>query len=213
VWSSALDRHDVAALAPLYAARVQYYGRTLTRDAVLDAKRAALAAAGDFHQSVVGRVDASPESVGRVALTFTKRSGSGGKTSDVSAKLVLGKEAENFAIVEETDSVTESRKQGGASCEEAASAAVEALPKVKSVIDELLKAAEASGDTAHFGGIGPIEDADGFTASLGLHTEDRFEARIAYTVDRKGHLGVVVDGEPQPIPAPTLRAVERACKR
>lgn len=70
-WSRALDAHDVAALASMYAPRVQFHGREVARDAVLAAKRRALGRGSVFHQSIVGNITVSPSDAGGHTVACT----------------------------------------------------------------------------------------------------------------------------------------------
>jgi hypothetical protein len=87
------------------------------------------------------------------------------------------------------------------------------LPEVKRAISDAQKGVDESDGRANLGGVGPMEDESGFTAGLGVHTAERFEARVWYSVDWAGHLTVTVDGDDLNVPGETVRAVERACKR
>ena len=90
---------------------------------------------------------------------------------------------------------------------------VDALPQVRRATDAAIKEAEQSDGGAAFGGIGPTDDGDGgFVSSTGLHTDERFDARIVTTVDRSGKLTVSVLGEDVAIPAAALEAVRAACR-
>jgi hypothetical protein len=214
-WSEALDRHDVAALSSLYGEKVRYYGRETSRRNVLDAKRAALGPKSTFHQKIIGTIDVHPASDAKEA-TFTKRSGGSGKTSDVVAKLLLRREPGGvLVIVEETDAPSEARRAAHSrdQCESAAAKVANDLPAVKKAVADANKAADESSDRAHFGGIGPIDDDDGgFSVGFGIHTKERYEGQVWYSVDRAGHLEVTVLGEDQKIPAAALHGVEAACK-
>jgi hypothetical protein len=96
-------------------------------------------------------------------------------------------------------------------CEDVAGRVVNRLPSVMRAVRDAEEAARESDGSAHFGGIGPIEDEKGFAAGLGVHTPERYEARVWYSVDRRGQLTVTVDGEDTRVPADALRAVARAC--
>jgi hypothetical protein len=217
-WNDALDRHNVTALEGLYDAHVRFYGRDLPRSAVLSTKRAALGPQSDFHQQILGDIAVSPNDDGSWSATFLKRSGSAGKTRDVRAKLVLRqREGGAMVIVEETDGLTEARKAEGersAPCVTVAAQVVNDLPEVKREVARMVRVPEKSGGRAHFGGIGPTEDGqDGFTVGIGLHTDERFEGEIWYSVDAEGHVGVTVAGEDLALPTAAKRKVEEACRK
>jgi hypothetical protein len=65
------------------------------------------------------------------------------------------------------------------------------------------------------GGVGPEDNGDGtFSASIGVHTNDRFEGRVDYTVDRKtGHLTVSADDETVAVPDDVQHELAIACNR
>jgi ketosteroid isomerase-like protein len=216
-WNAALDQHDLATLERLYGDPVMLYGRATSRSALVAAKRRALGGASEFHQALVGEIRLTSTGSSTVAAVFTKRSGNHGKLADVEGKLVLRREDGGaWVIIEETDALTEARraKSEPSSCEAVARTIVEALPVVKQTISRLVRAAEKSGGRARFGGVGPLdEEGGGFTAGIGLHTDQRFEAEIWYAVDSAGVLRVTVAGEDAAIPADALRTVERACKQ
>jgi hypothetical protein len=213
-WSDAIDRHDLGALEGLYAEQVRFYGKELSRSAVLQSKKAALTTDA-FRQQIVGDIEVTPREDGRIVAGFVKRSGVNGKTSDIRAKLVVGdRDGAALAIVEETDEVTEQRETETprATCAATAERVVNALPDVKRALKSAKDAADRSQDRAHFGGLGPLDDDQGgFTMELGVHTAERFEAYVFYAVDRAGHLSVTVSGSDEVIPPAARSAVERAC--
>jgi hypothetical protein len=99
-------------------------------------------------------------------------------------------------------------------CERIAAAVVGALPEVKRLVASANRAADASGGHGRFGGVGPIDDDDGtFTVGIGVHTDERFEAQVWYSVDRAGHLRVSALGTDLKVPLDALRDVARACSR
>ena len=209
-WSDALDRHDLAALDRLYAPRVKFYGKDAPKSAVVDAKRRALGPASTFHQSIVGAIDVIRDG-DAFAATFLKRSG-GSRVSDVKARIVVV----DHLVREESDAPSDTREKRegrGSGCEATASAAVSGLPRVKKVLDDDARELEGKNDGRSMGGLGPIpDDEGGFSASLGVHHSDRYEAQVSYTVDRAGRLSVTIRGEDLPVSSATRSAVERACK-
>jgi len=115
-WNGALDSHDVHALEGLYAEQVRFYGRSLPRLAVVASKRVALSAKSTFHQQIVGEIATTLEGE-TVTVEFQKRSGYAGKRLDVRARLRLDRiDGGRLLIVEETDDVTQSRKDNPPGC-------------------------------------------------------------------------------------------------
>ena len=112
--------------------------------------------------------------------------------------------------------MTDARKAEGErpACATVAEQVVNDLPEVKRAVAEMVRVAEKSGGRARFGGMGPTEDGkDGFTGGIGLHTDERFEGEIWYSVDAEGHLGVTVMGEDLDLAAAAKRTVEEACRK
>jgi hypothetical protein len=192
---------------------LRFYGRTLVKAAAISAKAAAFRKQPAFRQQILGPISSSRAGDGTVTATFTKRSGENGKLNETTAKLVLRFDGGTWVVVEEADaSIAPAAAASG--CEEQVAEVVNALPAVKRAVAEAQAAADKSGGHASFGGIGPNDDEDGgFSASMGLHTEERFEAVVSYSVDGKGRLSVSAGGAELELPAATLRSVERACRR
>jgi hypothetical protein len=214
-WNEALDARDPEALLLLYGDQVRYYGRDLPRAAVVHAKRVALQADATFHQRIVGEIQVIPGEDG-ATTGFLKRSGPASHLRDVHAKLVMQRnDGGPLLIVEETDDFTEKAKLSSAptDCETAAAQAVDELPDVKRAVASAILAAEQSGGRASYGGVGPVDDENGgFSAGLGIHTDQRFEAEVWYSVDRAGRLSVTVLGTDVAIPPKSLRTVATACR-
>jgi hypothetical protein len=214
-WSTALDRHDVSALVGLYGEHVRFYGRDTTRQAVIDAKRAALGPSSTYRQSIVSLVDVAPAEGDTMIATFTKRSGSASRMREVSARLVLSaSDGGAPVIVEETDDPTQNRASQPAreKCEEVAGRVVGELPSVKRALGAARAEANESDGEANFGGTSPTDTDDGFTVEMGLHSNSSFDARVSYTVDHAGHLSVNVLGKDLAVPNDALRTVEQACR-
>jgi hypothetical protein len=214
-WNEALDGRDPDALLPLYGEHVRYYGRDLPAAAVLDAKRVALRADATFHQRIVGEIEVIPGE--DLATTgFLKRSGPAGNLRDVHAKLVMQRnDGGPLLIVDETDDVTEKAKFSSAptDCAGAAARVVDDLPDVKRAVASAILAADQSGGRANYGRVGPIDDeSGGFSVGVGLHTDQRFEAEVWYSVDRAGRLSVTVLGTDVAIPPKSPRTVATACR-
>lgn len=225
-WNEALDLHDASGLADLYFPRVCYYGRVITMDKVLAHKKEALGAGSSFRQQIVGDVEVGQAPGDFLVARFAKRSGPAARLRDTPARIVLRQDSEHgeLRILEEADdsgqggqATTDACTQAAWSallaerCEEAASRAVNALPRVKRLVDGLI---EASTDDQAVGGVGPQDNGDGtFSASIGVHTHDRFEGRVDYTVSRKtGHLTVSVDDTNEPVPEKVQQELATTCK-
>jgi hypothetical protein len=224
-WNDALDSHSVAGLSALYFSHVCYYGHVVPIDKLLKQKKDTLGAGSSFQQQIVGavRLEQAPGDV--VVARFTKRSGAAQRLRDTPARIVLRQDTGHgeLRILEEADDGVQG---GGAAvdacaqsawsevtrqrCEETASRRVNELPRVKKLVDELLK---ASTDDRALGGIGPEDNGDGtFTASIGIHTQDRFEGRVDYTVHRTtGHLAVKIDDTDVPVPESAQHELANAC--
>lgn len=218
-WSDALDRHDLGALEPLYAAHVAFYGRPapLPRAEVMQLKRAALKD-GTFRQDIVGDLEFRALREGVWEVRFQKRSGRAGKLSQVRAWLALGEnDAGHLVIVRETDDASEHADAGGAdaACATAADQVVFSLPQVKQAWSGALKAAAASGGGARAGSVGSCEPKDDpCVMEYGVHTDERFERYLGYEVDRHtGQLTVDVMATDVQVPKPGLKKVAEACKR
>jgi hypothetical protein len=225
-WNDALDSHNLAGLSALYFSHVCYYGRVVAIDTLLKQKKDALGAGSLFRQQIVGDVKVEQAPGDFLVARFMKRSGTAQRLRDTPSRIVLRQDTEHgeLRIVEEAD---DSGQGGGAAadacaqsawsevtrqrCEETASRLVNALPRVKKLVDHLL---ETSTDDHAFGGIGPEDNGDGtFTASIGIHTQDRFEGRVDYTVNRTtGHLTVRVDDTDVPVPENVQHELASACK-
>lgn len=210
-WNEALNRHDADGLAGLYGETVRFYGRTLSRKAVVAAKRAAFAKQPAFFQELIGIPEFSRTQDEALTASILKRSGEGDKWEVVSAKLVLSLgDAGAFVIIAETDEPSSRREElGRGDCLTTAVEAVNALPEVERAVAAAM--ATADGEKARFGGLGPYDDEKGGVfGGLGIHTDERFEEQISYHV-QKGVLWVSVLGDEVTIPQDALRKVKRAC--
>jgi hypothetical protein len=215
-WNSALDKHDVVALAPLYAPRVKFYGAgEVTRSALIEGKKRALGKGSTFHQQIVSDLDIARSDDDSFDVRFTKRSGAP-TLSDVRARLVLARgDAGSLLIVEETDEPSDDRakKRAARGCAEIAADVVNALPKVKKLLDDTAKELPKYPDR-HMGGVGPLDEDDGgFSVGLGVHQPERYEALVWYTVKRDGSITVSAMGDDVDVPAAQKTEVTRACKR
>jgi hypothetical protein len=214
-WTKALNAADTQALGPLYADRVQFYGREMSNGAVVAAKARALASAKTYQQSIVGEVAVEPAGDGSLVLHFDKRSGPAGRLRDVRAKLVVIRgDGGALVIHEETDEPSEKRaaSKNRAACHEIAERAVSSLPQVKRALADIERDVAASGGRARSGGIGPLDEDDGgFSGGYGVHTDQRYEARVWYAVDAHGKLSVTILADDIPVPPDTQRKVHEAC--
>jgi hypothetical protein len=215
-WNTALDKHDIVALAGLYAPRVKFYGAgEVTFSALIEGKKRALGKGSTFHQQIVSDLDIAKGDGDSIDVRFTKRSGAP-TLSDVRARLVLARgDAGKLLIVEETDEPSDARAQKRAArgCAEIAADVVNDLPQVKKLVADVRKELPKYPDR-HFGGIGPLDEDDGgFTIGIGVHHPDRYEGLVWYTVKRDGTLTGTAMGEDLDIPAAKKAEVARACKR
>lgn len=214
-WNDALVKHDVDALTPLYAPRVKFYTSEMSRAAVLGAKRRALGPKSTFRQEIISELEILPSGDG-VAVSFNKRSGPAGKLADVRATLVLT--GTPMAISQERDAVSDARLAPSDlddRCGNVVLKIVQAMPAVKKV----LAGAEAElpkYPDRRMGGMGPIREADGqLTGGLGVHSDERYEALVWYSVSPNGVLEVTAGASPDPLPVAAADATRIAatCKR
>ena len=215
-WSRALDLHDLAALAPMYAPRVMFYGRDVPRAVVLAAKTRALGPGSTFHQSITSDIMVVRADDGTMRASFTKRSGAGSppRVTDVAARVGMVRgDGGALAIVEETDVPSQGRatEMNRAGCHLAAAAAVHDLPAVKKLLADTQHEIDAHYKDRHLGGWGPIDEADGFSAALGVDQPERFENMVLYGV-HAGKLTVTVMGEDVEISKDRQEAVAKACQ-
>lgn len=209
-WSEALDRHDIDALGPLYAPKVTFYGADLSRAAVLAAKKRALGRGSTFEQQIVGDLEAVDTEKGPITISFTKRSGSGGKLTDIRSVIVV--DGATLAITEEHDAASEARAEQlrDARCFEVVAAVVSSLPAVKKILGRV-EAGLSKFPNHRMGGIGPMRVDDGsVTGGLGVHSDERYEAMIWYTVSPEGKLEVTAP-EALSVPAADAARVKAVC--
>lgn len=103
-WNAALNRADMAALAPLYADQVEAYGRSMTRQECLDGKKAWLAKNAGYRQTLGEDFFVRGTAEGW-ELSFQKTTVQAGKTKTFDAYLVFDRET--LAIVRESDLTTD----------------------------------------------------------------------------------------------------------
>lgn len=101
LWSEAHNLHDALRLRGMYAPMVDYYGQSITRDKVTEAKAQAFSKAPDFRQSLVDiEVHAAKgESVVRFAKTWI----AGGKVKTIGASITFESRDGRLVITRETD--------------------------------------------------------------------------------------------------------------
>lgn len=215
-WNDALVKHDVDALKPLYAPQVKFYTSEMSRAAVLGAKRRALGPKSTFRQEITSELEILPSGDG-VSVSFNKRSGPAEKLADVRATLVLT--GNPMAIRQERDAASDARLAPSDlddRCGNVVLKIVRAMPAVKKVLAgveaELPKFPER-----HMGGMGPIREADGqLTGGLGVHSDERYEALVWYSVGPNGVLEVTAPSasqDPLPVAPADAARVSTTCKR
>lgn len=211
-WNDALDRHDLDALRGLYASTVRFYGQDRSNAAVIAAKRAAFAKEPAFRQEIVGEITLSLN-LGVFTASFLKVAGPPTAFLAINAKLGVKAVDGKFLVVEETDEVSMKKELGAdTDCATKVSEVLDSLPEVKRAEEGALDEIRRSDGGWRMGGIGPTEDGEGgFTAQVGIFTEDRLDTRYWYSVDRKGQLSVTTSAGPAEIPREALRSVKAAC--
>ena len=230
----------MAELRLVYAERICFYGRVLSRDQVMDAKRRALDAEPSFHQEIIGPVTlerGGPDA--SIIVSFLKRSGTLGHPHDVPARLLLQQFGWEFGrgvpwlIFAENDGPTSparDRCEGAIArdqanipavdsrCDQTAATVVQELPEVKAAIAEAhkeIKSRSKDEPSIGFGGFGPQPNGNGtYTVVMGINTPERLESIVSYIVDRRaGGLAVAINSGVAPqLPEPARRVVEAACK-
>ena len=211
-WSDALDRRDLDKLGELYAGTVRFYGRDLSKNAVITAKRAAFAKQPRFRQMIIGEISLSLN-LGVFTASFHKKAGPDDDFWVNGAKLGVKEETGKFLIVEETDDESMQKELVARErCMTKVAEVVTTLPDVKFAEKVALEEIEASDGGWSMSGIGPNDDSEGgFNAEVGIRTEVNIDTRYRYSVDRKGHLSVSTRGGPVEVPREALQAVARVC--
>jgi hypothetical protein len=214
-WSSAIARHDLDALRAMYGERVSFYGRRRSSDDVIRAQQAVFAAQPDFRQEIPGFIDIARGVGDYYVIRFWKLSGrTGGLRGNTTKLVVVRGDGGPLLIVEEADDEASTRQN--AACEETAADVINALPAVRLSVAQAIARAQASHGALRFGGIGPQDsgDPEGFSVSLGLNSDERFESVVSYSVDREGRLSAsAASAGPVVVPPAALRKVERVCRR
>jgi hypothetical protein len=103
-WNAALNKADIAALAPLYAARVTAYGKSMDKQACLDGKQAWLAKNAGYKQTLGEDFGVRTTAEG-IELSFQKTTVQAGKSKTFDAYLVF--DSESHEIVRESDLTTD----------------------------------------------------------------------------------------------------------
>jgi hypothetical protein len=88
-WNDAHNRHDADALAALYAPTVSFYGADLGSAACVERKRAALAAARDYEQTLSALETSAPDGNDGVFVRFEKTTRSGGRAKTFAGYLYV----------------------------------------------------------------------------------------------------------------------------
>lgn len=201
-WDTALNRHDVAALAPLYAENVSFYGRATPRDELMRAKQRALTATPDYAQAL-SNLTLSRDADGSVKVNFTKRSGARNAQREVDASLRLQRSKDGFLIASESDAPSDARSDRDKTCMEVALEAAYALP-------EVARAFKDAPADARPGGVTYTEEPTSGSAALGFHHDDHFEAVFSVDVDA-GKLNASQYGEALPVPSAVQARVRAKC--
>jgi len=106
-WNDAMRAHDVGALTAIYDERIFFYGVPMSRVAATSRLDHLFRVMADYVQSAaevtIEETDASDAS----RVSFTKRATVKGKTSTVSAYIVLRRVGADYRIVEESDTTTD----------------------------------------------------------------------------------------------------------
>jgi DNA-directed RNA polymerase specialized sigma24 family protein len=226
-WSLAMDQHDLATLARLYADSVAYYDEwdaTIPRARVLAAKRSLLGPGSTFHQDIVSDVAVTPgATAGMRAARFRKHSGSVGHEQDVIGTLVVDKALDGRLVISaETDEeAIKTRTAWRAACEKTADEAVHQVPAVQAfdarAATETSSDAEAPPGTPALLTLPPTDLAsEKFAVVTGYATETalRSSPRVEYTVDREtGRVDLKVSSRSVPVPPEAFAAIARACAR
>lgn len=195
-WTRALNEADMPALERLYGERVVFYGSSLTRSAVLERKRKALAATPDFKQSVLGEPHFQAQG-NLVRVGFRKRSGPAKAQNDVFATLVLRK-GPHLVIQEETDAVTQ-KKMGPvvappSDCAEAVWQLVLTTSEAKRTFRQIEQNLKGLSADYRPGGMGPVPpdgtQSNAYDVAIGVNQPERFEAYAWFTIQPDGTMTI-----------------------
>ncbi len=99
--------HDLAALSALYDDRVFLYGLPMSRVAAMSRLDHVLRTTADYTQTIAHATVEEADGGDVIRITFTKNATAQGKTSTVSAYLVLRRTGGGYRIVEESDTTTD----------------------------------------------------------------------------------------------------------
>lgn len=213
-WNDALARHDLKKLETIYADEVFFYGFKRSRADVLRAKKAEFDRQPNFAQEIIGNIELYRAVDDSVFATFVKK----GATLDgflvADAKVVL--RGDPLLVIEESDATSlQEQRAIPDGCYEKTHEVVSAIPEVMRIRAETKRQWEQSDGGQRYGGWGPgpkPNDEGGWESVEGLYIEEHLNIRVAYEVDRSGHLTVRVQGlEVAPSKA-GLEAVKRACR-
>ena len=106
-WNMANSERNWAALVPLYAEYVDFYGTRKEVVTVLDSKKSFFRKNPDFSQNIVGAIQIETLSSGEKKCSFVKRVKLKGKETEYPSYLVFANEGGSWKINTEGDDVTD----------------------------------------------------------------------------------------------------------
>jgi hypothetical protein len=212
-WNEALGRHDLAKLEKMYVDEVLFYGYRRSKGEVIAAKRAEFERRPKFEQEIIGHIQVDRVLPDLVIARFVKKAGPPDDFEVIDARLELRGTGE-LLISEESDEKSLAQQNTiPEGCYGKAREVVNSIPAVTRAAEERTRELATSNGAKRFGGFGPEPDgAGGFQVLEGLYVEDSLQVRIAYEVDRSGHLTVTAQGVDVKPSKAGLAAVERACR-
>jgi ketosteroid isomerase-like protein len=213
-WNDALTRHDLDALAKVYAAHVLFYGTSMTRDACVAAKKQAFERTPDYRQTLRDdRVRMDPVDADHVRAHFTKISSVAHKDQAYEATLLLVREGGDWRIGEETDSATD--RALARSCDTAVGALASTTKPAQEFLNTpVSKEALAAGFISRGWMVFP-PPAPGAPYSVAFHSNfpDHMANELFVDVDPKTGAASQADGtEPLKVHPALQAAVVAACK-
>jgi hypothetical protein len=111
-WSDAHNSKSLDMLSNLYDSKVQYYGSDYSRDKCIADKKRLFSKHPKFSQSIVSNIDVTKLNNGEYLCQFNKRVFLNGSTKDYPSYLHLRQVSGQWAIVLESDKVTDNIKNG-----------------------------------------------------------------------------------------------------
>lgn len=106
-WNDAMRAHDVGALTAIYDERIVFYGVPMSRVAATSRLDHLFRTTADYGQSVADVTLEETDASDALRVSFTKHATVQGKTSTVSAYIVLRRVGADYRIVEESDTTTD----------------------------------------------------------------------------------------------------------